>query len=499
MPSEPSQPFQHALGRAGRGLRWLLTSALAAGGLWLLVMGPRDTETIPPDRVVINYWEKWSGVEADTMRRIIDEFNATIGAEKGIYVRFLSMAAVDQKTRVATAAGVPPEIAGIWSDRLAQLHAMDALEPLDERAAAAGLTRGYYKPVFYDDCMEGGRLVALPTTPATVALLWNRQVFEERADALRAAGCDPARPPRTLEELDRYAAALDVWQTMRSGSRRLVAAGHLPMEPGWFIAHIWRWFGGEIWRPDAPPGQEINLLDENVIAAYEWMAGYGRRLGIDAMGTIGAGDQTLSPQNPFMTGEVAMIQQGPWMAAYIDTFSPKLNRVLWDKAHEMTLPIEERRRNYAWAAAPFPAARGADAGGPVTVTNLDVVVIPRGARHQAQAFEFIRYLQRQDVMERLCLAQCKNSPLAEVSPAFSARHTNPYVDVFDRMADSPNAHYPPHIPIWPEISRELEAVAQAVSLGADPRQALARAQQRVDRAWARFREQQDARALFAQD
>jgi protein phosphatase len=64
---------------------------------------------------------------------------------------------------------------------------MDALEPLDERAAAAGLTRGYYKPVFYDDCMEGGRLVALPTTPATVALLWNRQVFEERADALRAA------------------------------------------------------------------------------------------------------------------------------------------------------------------------------------------------------------------------------------------------------------------------------------------------------------------------
>src|SRR5687768_15971950 len=147
------------LRRAGRWLRWGVTSAMVFGGLWLLVFGPRDTETIPQDRVVIDYWEKWSGVEADTMRRIIDDFNATVGVEKGIYVRFLSMAAVDQKTRIATAAGVPPEIAGLWSDRLSQLHAMDALEPLDERAEQAGLMRDYYRPVYYDDCVQEGRLV----------------------------------------------------------------------------------------------------------------------------------------------------------------------------------------------------------------------------------------------------------------------------------------------------------------------------------------------------
>src|SRR5690606_26573294 len=137
-----------------------------------------------------------------------------------------------------------------------------------------------------------------------------------------------------------------------------------------------------------------------------------------------------------------------------------MNRLKWEKEYEMTLPIERRRENYAWAAAPFPSARGADAGGPVTMTNLDVVVIPKGARHKAEAFEFIRYLQRQDVMERLCLAQCKNSPLAESSEAFRQRHSNPYVEVFDAMADSANAFHAPHVPIWPELNAELVNVAQ---------------------------------------
>ncbi len=475
---------------AGRFVRRSVAALLIVAGLLLLVFGPRDVEDLPADRVVIDYWEKWSGAEGQTMQVIVDEFNRTVGAEKGIYVRFLSLAVVDQKTRIATAAGVPPDVAGIWSDRLAQLHAMDALEPLDELAAAAGIHRGQYKPVFYDDCVQEGTLVALPTTPATVALLWNRQIFAERADALRAAGCDPTRPPRTIEELDRYARALDVWETRPDGSKRLVAAGYLPMEPGWFVAHIWRWFGGSVWDPDGPPQEQIDFLDEGVVAAYEWMAEYARRIGPMSMGEFRSGlGGTLSSQNPFITGQVAMIQQGPWMAAYIDTFGPQMNRLKWEKEYEMTLPIERRRENYTWAAAPFPSARGADAGGPVTMTNLDVVVIPKGARHKAEAFEFIRYLQQQDVMERLCLAQCKNSPLAESSEAFRQRHTNPYVEVFDAMADSPNAFHAPHVPIWPELNAELVNVAQAVSAGsATPREALTAAQQRAERAWNRFLE-----------
>ena len=182
------------------------------------------------------------------------------------------------------------------------------------------------------------------------------------------------------------------------------------------------------------------------------------------------------------------------MAAYLETFAPRMNAVKWDKATERAMPRGRRAENYAWAAAPFPAAEGVADNGPVTITNLDVVVIPRGARHKREAFEFIRFLQRPDVMERLCTAQCKPSPLAVVSEAFYADHPNPYIDVFDALAASGNAHFVTHAPIWPAMSAELINLAQSATAGtADPRAALSAAQARLDRAWARFREEQAKR------
>jgi len=106
----------------------------------ILLFGPRAGSDLPPGRVVIQYWEKWNGPEADVMRDIVKDFNRTIGREKGIFVEYLSISRIDQKTLVSTAAGVPPDIAGLWDTQLAQFAAMDALEPLDDLAAEFGIT-----------------------------------------------------------------------------------------------------------------------------------------------------------------------------------------------------------------------------------------------------------------------------------------------------------------------------------------------------------------------
>ena len=82
---------------------------------WLLVWQPRDA--IPPDRrgdVIIHYWEKWNGLEGVAIQQVVDDFNNSVGKEKHIYVDLLSMSNIDQKTLVATAAGVPPDVAGLW-------------------------------------------------------------------------------------------------------------------------------------------------------------------------------------------------------------------------------------------------------------------------------------------------------------------------------------------------------------------------------------------------
>src|SRR3954470_11291940 len=103
----------------------LVILLLMAGAMIAWPRKPRPV--IPPGRVEVRYWEKWTGREADQMKQIVDEFNATAGKEKGIWVSYLSVTAVDQKTLLATAAGVPPDVAGVWDNQVAQFAAMGAI------------------------------------------------------------------------------------------------------------------------------------------------------------------------------------------------------------------------------------------------------------------------------------------------------------------------------------------------------------------------------------
>ena len=195
-----------------------------------LVKGRRADTRIPPTgpdgrpTVVVDYWEKWTGPEGEQIASVVDDFNKSVGRDKGIYVRIVTTSNIDKKTLVATAAGVPPDIAGMWDPQLVQFAALDALTPLDDLAAAHGITAATYKKVYWDGCHYDGHLYALVSTPATVALIYNKAAFRDSAERLRAAGCDPDRFPRTMDDLDRYAAAVD----RKDASGRLTRAGFLP-------------------------------------------------------------------------------------------------------------------------------------------------------------------------------------------------------------------------------------------------------------------------------
>ncbi len=185
----------------------------------------RGTETLSipatleevTDRVTVQYWEKWTGDEESKMRVVVDQFNNTEGSEKKIFVELLSMTDIGQKTLVSTAAGVPPDVAGLWAGNVAQYGAINALEPLDDYVANTGI---HYKKVYWDACHYDGKLYALISTPATILLVYNKALFQKDAEALRKAGCDPDRAPRTLEEFDRYAKALTIRDAQGRSSRR---------------------------------------------------------------------------------------------------------------------------------------------------------------------------------------------------------------------------------------------------------------------------------------
>ena len=125
-----------------------------------------------------------------------------------------------------------------------------------------------------------------------------------------------------------------------------------------------------------------------------------------------------------------------------------------------------------------------------------MLVIPRGARHKREAFEFIAFVQRQDVMEKLCAMQTKLSPLSRVSDEFVRTHPNPYIDVFDRIAASTSARGPQQVAIFPEITDQVNFMTQKLmALEGTPDELLARSQRRLEESYALYKDRQRAREI----
>src|ERR1700722_20457100 len=101
-------------------LKYLVGFVMAACAAALLAFGPRPIYPHPEGRLRLVYWEKWTGLEAEQMKQIIDDFNNTVGKEKNIWVDYVSMSQIERKTLISTAAGAPPDIAGLWDRQVFQ-------------------------------------------------------------------------------------------------------------------------------------------------------------------------------------------------------------------------------------------------------------------------------------------------------------------------------------------------------------------------------------------
>jgi multiple sugar transport system substrate-binding protein len=458
-------------GKVFGGIKYVISGALIVSAVALLAFGPRAGEEVPKDCVVVDYWEKWTGAEEDAMRQIVDEFNSTVGRENHIFVRYLSTSSIEQKTLVAIAGGVPPDVAGLYNQDISQFGAMNSLEPLEDMASARGITAEKYKKVFWDEGHYDGHLYGLVSTAYDLALYYNKKIFAENAPALRARGLDPNRAPRTIAEFDQYAQALD----RIDSTGRIIFAGYIPQEPGWYINYICIWFGGSWWNQK---DHRFTFTDPAVVRAYQWIASYSKRLTPGAISEFRSGFGAIdSPTNAFLSPTVAMVQHGTFFAGFIHHQMPTMDG--------------------DWAAAPFPSddPRLQD----VTYCNCDVLVVPRGSKHKQEAFEFIAFVNRQNEMEKLADLQNKISPLTKVSEAFLTHHSNPYIRVFDALAASPNAHPTEPVPILPEVNDEMtEFTDRLVLLQVTPEDGLRQVQDRLQKKYDVFIEDQRRRKLQEQ-
>lgn len=416
-------------GRAGAIGRRAALGALGAGAAGFALFGPRGAKESPGGRIVLDYWEKWTGHEGRAMQRIVDEFNSS---QSRIVVRYLVTAGIDQKTLIAVAGGNPPDVVGLWNYNVPLYAESGAILPLDELGESFGVRVENYAPGFraimqHPDRAGRVRMWATIHTGGTVAMYYNRAAFRE-------VGLDPHRPPRTVSELDDYNRRL----TRVGPGGRIERCGFIHSEPGWW-SWIWGYhFGGRLC--DEASGRSLTASPENV-RAFESVQSYSRRLGVDAVKAFKSGFATeySSPLNALLDGKCAMVVQGPWLANVINAFKPDLD----------------------YGVAPFVVDDAMhDAASPVGLVDSDILVIPRGVKHPEACMEFIAYTQRPQNVEFLSKAHFKNSPLTKSSEGFLNTHPNRGVRIHDAIAQSPRSFLCPRTRAWPQFKDECDAAFQ---------------------------------------
>ena len=98
----PAGQYHEAMpDRLGRTVSLVILCLVAVAAIGYVVFGPRPQVAEHGDRIVLNYWEKWTGTEAKAMQQVVDAFNAS---QDRIHVVCLTMSSeIDEKAMLAIA------------------------------------------------------------------------------------------------------------------------------------------------------------------------------------------------------------------------------------------------------------------------------------------------------------------------------------------------------------------------------------------------------------
>ncbi len=426
--------------------------AIIIPAIYLLIFGPRPGSYRRADgsqirkRIVVSFWESWTGFEARAMDRVVRRFNRS---QSKIYVRVVEMSNPITKSLISIAGGDPPDIIALWSQPMGQFIASNALVPLTPLINRHIVGEHSFPAWIWRLCAPSGVLYTLPATPETNALFWNKILFAR-------AGLNPNHPPRTIAQLDAMATKLTVYG--RRGQLKQV--GFVPNAPDWWTGQWGVWFGNQLYNYRT---HQFNLDTPAQIKAYRWYASWPKKLGPNRLKLFESGfGQFASPDNPFMDGRVAMEMQGTYFVQFIQKYNHHLI------GH--------------YGVAPFPTVSGCPRA--ANWGDCDMWGIPRGAKHMKAAMKVLAFFIQQRNIEYLNEKQFKATPLMDVSPEFFKNNRNPFIREFQRELTSPGIQTNPASPIMARVKSEVLLAASRMWNGKSVAKTLRHTQHMVDR-WQR--------------
>ncbi|HOX33366.1 MAG TPA: extracellular solute-binding protein [Spirochaetales bacterium] len=211
------------------------------------------------EKVSITYWQYFYQSKVDLMNQLIENFekaNPDIDVEQVTF----PYESYQQKVAAAIPAGEGPDVVNLFYGWLPLWVKSGYIQALPQSDFSADYFKKGFYPFVAESVNFGGKNYSVPTAVRTLALIYNKRLFRE-------AGLDPAKPPKTLEELAAYAKKLSKYDAKGN----LVQAGLLMQPNGqghvWIREVLFRQFGA---TPYSADGRKVTYADAKGAQAFKW-------------------------------------------------------------------------------------------------------------------------------------------------------------------------------------------------------------------------------------
>ncbi|AGA67768.1 carbohydrate ABC transporter substrate-binding protein, CUT1 family [Desulfitobacterium dichloroeliminans LMG P-21439] len=194
----------------GKRRRYFQTGLVCALSLMLLVTGCQNTKKLDPQNpVTLTIWHNFGAQMKATMDVMVDEFNATVGAEEGIVLNVTSISSsADLHNKLTMAAndepGAPelPNLSTAYPKTALILAKKDLLVDIGTLLTKEELSA--YVPQFVEEGRADGKLLVFPFAKSTEVLFVNKTLFDRFAKEIGASLADLETFEGILETAEKY-------------------------------------------------------------------------------------------------------------------------------------------------------------------------------------------------------------------------------------------------------------------------------------------------------
>lgn len=434
--------------------RRALVRRAAALGVSLSALGAAAAPSarnaaLAADPVSLEFWTPANDpVGSGIIAKLVDDFNATTGKEKGITVNTRIKPATNdsyvQYTTAMTSSGSPDVVMTYSYNPVVAWAANGFLTPLDSYAETLGIKQEDFFPIAWVMSTFGGH---------TWGLLQSFDFYQFWANT----GIHSGPMPKTFDELDKLAAE---YTKIENG--QLVQAGLIPWMndtgPAWNTSWGGSFYDLEArkWTIDTPENAKF----------LTWFLKY-----VDMFGGRDKSD-ALESSVPrtygdiFQYDKVAFALEGEWMPA----------------------TLEQQGLKLSYAIAHVPTAENVPYGTGDTIGG-NLFLVPAKAPHPAEAAVFVQHMTSKEGVLAWCLPNSNIPPVkaAAFDPSFLQQlpKLEPWLDSLklDKMVP-PNPS--PQMPLFRDLL--ATAIDEVTYKKKSPEQALTDVAQRVAGEVAQFKE-----------